>query len=614
MIFWFLGSIIAGSVLGTTFYYIFRSIVPHGLTSSYWTKTGQNILGLLKGDEDKFWSHYRDIIRGTFRYAGLQFLGVFLAIAPLAIVMITIWPLMQSNWNQSAPLALFPSEAGRIIVQKRSPSSDQQKKVSGSVSEGKPTQIVVLRGGYKHQLSDALANYVFYPAGSLTGTVMEMFGFKAIPVDASKLDNHDRIIIRAYHQDRNPLWPYLSDPEFLFFLSFSIISIVLMLRRKDVPVPSSSEGYHMGMIDTILTWIATRYAGTMRAFGEWESWVMARQIKRVEIKKPIFITGLARAGTTVLLETLAKADGVATHRYRDFPFIMTPVFWNRFISLFAAKQVPVERPHKDSIKITRESPDAFEEPIWQHFFPFLHDPKTLHELNRENSNRMFEKFYQEHIKKILIIRKGSRYLSKGNYNITRIDYIGRIFTDARFLIPVRHPLSHIESLVRQHLLFQDYTAQNPQVPEYFRAVGHYEFGPQRRPICLTHEGCNQVIKMWEQGDNHLGYAMQWTEIYRFVAELHKKEPDLANRILVIRFEDLCSDPLAEIQKVLDFVELGRNDSIVEAAQKIRTPSRPLNLTQEQTKSCWKAVEDIAIMYGYSVDLRETSTFSHTSLL
>jgi hypothetical protein len=120
--------------------------------------------------------------------------------------------------------------------------------------------------------------------------------------------------------------------------------------------------------------------------------------------------------------------------------------------------------------------------------------------------------------------------------------------------------------------------------------------------------------MWERGDNHLGYAMQWTEMYRFVAELHKKEPDLANRILVIRYEDLCSDPLAEIQKVLDFVELGRNDSIVEAAQKIRTPSRPLNLTREQIKSCWKAVEDVAIMYGYSVDLTETSTFSHTSLL
>jgi hypothetical protein len=614
MIFWFVGSIIAGSIFGILFCYIFRRIVPCGLTSRYWTETGQNILGLLKGDEDKFWNHYRNIIRVTFRYAGLQFLGVFLAILPLIILMMTTWPWLQSIWNQSAPLTIFPNEAGKIIVQKSSSSSDPQKKVSGLASEVNPTQTLVLREGYKHYLDDALANYVFYPTGSLTGTVMEMFGFKAIPVDPSMLDKHDIVIVRAHHEDLNPLWPYLSDPEFLFFLSFSIISIVLMLRSKDVHVPSSSEGYHTGLIDNILTRIATRYAGTMRSFGEWENRIMAGQIDRVEVKKPIFITGLARAGTTILLETLAKADGIATHRYRDFPFIMTPIFWNRFISLFATKQVPVERPHKDSIKITRESPDAFEEPIWQHFFPFLHDPTVLHELTRETSNRIFEKFYLEHIKKIMIIRKGSRYLSKGNYNLTRIDYIGRIFADARFLIPIRHPLYHIESLVRQHLLFQDYAAQNPQVTEYLKAVGHYEFGPQRMPICLTHKGCNQVIKMWENGDGHLGYAIQWAEIYRFVSELHKREPDIANRLLVIRYEDLCSDPLAEIQKVLNFVELGRNDSIVEAAQKIRSPSRPLNLTSDQIKSCWKTVEDVATMYGYSLDLAETSTFSHTTLL
>jgi hypothetical protein len=120
--------------------------------------------------------------------------------------------------------------------------------------------------------------------------------------------------------------------------------------------------------------------------------------------------------------------------------------------------------------------------------------------------------------------------------------------------------------------------------------------------------------MWENGDGHLGYAIQWAEIYRFVSELHKREPDIANRLLVIRYEDLCSDPLAEIQKVLNFVELGRNDSIVEAAQKIRSPSRPLNLTSDQIKSCWKTVEDVATMYGYSLDLAETSTFSHTTLL
>jgi len=79
----------------------------------------------------------------------------------------------------------------------------------------------------------------------------------------------------------------------------------------------------------------------------------------------------------------------------------------------------------------------------------------------------------------MIIRKGERYLSKGNYNITRFEYICSIFRDAKFIVPIRHPLFHIDSLVRQHKLFLGYSQGNQQVPEYLKAVGHYEFGPQR---------------------------------------------------------------------------------------------------------------------------------------
>ena len=40
--------------------------------------------------------------------------------------------------------------------------------------------------------------------------------------------------------------------------------------------------------------------------------------------------GLA-SGTTILLQELSQMPNVATHRYRDFPFLMTPWIWSRLV-------------------------------------------------------------------------------------------------------------------------------------------------------------------------------------------------------------------------------------------------------------------------------------------
>jgi hypothetical protein len=172
----------------------------------------------------------------------------------------------------------------------------------------------------------------------------------------------------------------------------------------------------------------------------------------------------------------------------------------------------------------------------------------------------------------------------------------------------------VESLVRQHRIFKDYATQNPQVPEYLKSVGHYEFGPQRRPVCLTREGGHRIVSAWENGDDHLGYAIQWAEIYSFVARLQAERADLTERILVIRYEDFCSDPSKEIQRILKFSELNKLASASNTVQKIRPPSRPMDLSECQSEACWKSVEDVASIYGYTINPVETNAFSRTSLL
>ena len=64
-----------------------------------------------------------------------------------------------------------------------------------------------------------------------------------------------------------------------------------------------------------------------------ESSILRDRLDAIEIEQPIYVTGLARSGTTILLELLAGLPSVATHRYRDFPPIWTPYLWDRFLQL-----------------------------------------------------------------------------------------------------------------------------------------------------------------------------------------------------------------------------------------------------------------------------------------
>ncbi|MBF0370653.1 MAG: sulfotransferase [Magnetococcales bacterium] len=342
-------------------------------------------------------------------------------------------------------------------------------------------------------------------------------------------------------------------------------------------------------------------AAPLRNMGEAESLFLEKKLADLTIDRPIFITGLARSGTTILLSILSSIPGVATHRYRDFPFLMTPYFWNRLQNLFSREEQPVERPHQDRIRITRESPDAFEEPLWHHFFPHLHDPGKNHLLDASQESPEFERFFVDHLKKIVLIRGGQRYLSKGNYNLTRIAYLAKLFPDARFLVPVRDPVSHVHSLVRQHCLFEGYAQSDPRVPHYLEAAGHFEFGPQRVPIHLSRSRTNDILGAWQGGDDYRGYAMLWADLYGYLDDLMAREESLAHQIRLVRFEQLCQDPGGEMQKNLAFAELeGKGAAYAKSVAAI-SPPPPGTLsavTDREREMIWQETGVVAAKLGY----------------
>lgn len=304
--------------------------------------------------------------------------------------------------------------------------------------------------------------------------------------------------------------------------------------------------------------VERRKAAWLKA-GNIETWLLSRRLAKVPIKAPVFVTGLARAGTTILLQKLGGLPDFASHRYDDFPFLYTPFFWN-WLKPYAVKPTPpAERWHKDGIVVDSASPEAMEEVLWMAFFDGLHDPTHSQVLGTGVRKPAFEAFFAAHVKKLLLARGAGRYLSKNNYDVVRLAYLGDLFPSARFVIPIRSPAAHVASLIKQHRLFLKLEEGNPEITAHLARVGHFEFGHNRVPINTGDgEATAEILRLWASGDEASGWALQWATVYGHVADLLESDGALARMCAVVRHEDLCAAPAETMAEVLEHIGVDAN--------------------------------------------------------
>jgi hypothetical protein len=77
--------------------------------------------------------------------------------------------------------------------------------------------------------------------------------------------------------------------------------------------------------------------------------------------RPVFVVGMARSGTTTLLNLLFATGEFESSRYRDLPLPLFPAFWRKVHKGFHQGQSPIQRVHDDGILVSPDSPEAFEE-------------------------------------------------------------------------------------------------------------------------------------------------------------------------------------------------------------------------------------------------------------
>lgn len=223
------------------------------------------------------------------------------------------------------------------------------------------------------------------------------------------------------------------------------------------------------------------------AAADIENTAFGRSFAGANAGRPVFVTSLARAGTTMVLEILAQMPDLASHIYRDMPFVLAPVLWSKLSGPFQKQSGRRERAHGDGVRIGFDSPESFEEVFWKAFWPDHYRDDGIRLWGAGDRNAEATEFFTGLRRKVVALRRPgtmgqARYVSKNNANIARLPLLAAMCPDAHVLVILRDPFEHAASLHRQHVNFANLIAQDAFVQRYMADIGHFEFGPLHRPF------------------------------------------------------------------------------------------------------------------------------------
>ena len=305
-----------------------------------------------------------------------------------------------------------------------------------------------------------------------------------------------------------------------------------------------------------------KYPKVFYHLGKIETAIYQDQLKNIQINKPIFITGLARCGSSILLNLLHEHPECASFTYKHYPFLHTPIWWTTFLKKAKKSKgmTKVERIHQDGLLVNSNSPESFDEPFWKLFFPNLHSQKQTDILNQTNNNKPFNTFYQSTIQKILQQDQKTRFLCKNNYHFSRLEYLINLFNDAKIIVLIREPGAHIASLMKQHTLISRIHQKNAAFKQQFKYLCHYEFGYYRKAIVLKNKTEYQKItKFWNTKKDFEGWLHYWHMIYSYLEPIVLQYP---KNICLINYDDLCQRPSISLKKIYRHVKLPINESLI----------------------------------------------------
>jgi hypothetical protein len=257
-------------------------------------------------------------------------------------------------------------------------------------------------------------------------------------------------------------------------------------------------------------------------------------IDKLDVSSPVYITGLARSGTTALLNKLHGLNDLKSLTYQEMPFVLAPNTWSK-INRKGSVTEKKERAHLDGIFIDDSSPEALEEVFWKmNLSNDFIDEKILKvsELSTESlkSYADFRKLVVHSVKQQYV-----RYLAKNNNLILRLNSVSKNIPEAMFIVSFRSPLEHAASLLNQHIHFCELQTEDAFVLSYMNWIGHHEFGLNQKSFDFGDQVLLDKMSNYEKGDINF-WLLNWLNYYQYLLK------NLPNNLCLVSYENLCSQP------------------------------------------------------------------------
>ncbi len=275
----------------------------------------------------------------------------------------------------------------------------------------------------------------------------------------------------------------------------------------------------------------------------------------LDLRKPIFIIGPHRSGTTILQQILCLHSSIATPRIYSDILDMSPILSKKWVRYFFHEK---GGRGIDSIIVDFDSPQEAQGLLLRYFYDnLLYNPTT-------------EDGISNYMRKLLYLEGKTRFLWKVPYLTIKIQETHSLFPDAQFIYLHRDPVTCINSKLKVIYVWQEFA----QIPSLFyrHLVGLHE-NPDQGDLGYFMEQVNKTVNLQSTQPDPIEMAkdhLRWIEkALRDMDKLRSSES-----CCFLDYSTLISDPCATIPHLLEFLNLAdESDAILAKLEELNMPLR-----------------------------------------
>ena len=325
-------------------------------------------------------------------------------------------------------------------------------------------------------------------------------------------------------------------------------------------------------LDRWLHWIALQPESVRRLSFDLERQFYLPDNPQRAAQGAVYVCGLARSGTTILLRILDEIPELKSLSYRSMPFALAPNLWAAANRPMNRQVAEIRRAHGDGLLVDLDSPEALEEVFWRTFGQPIDDGTGTMGYAPPSPETMAA--FADY-RALVANPKGAapaadgklrRYLSKNNNNLLRLDNLCADPT-AQVLLVYRDPVDTARSMHKQHMRFCRAQKEHPFIRRYMDWLGHFEFGLGHRPFAFAKPFMDPGLR-----PENLNYWLDyWNAVHQYILK------KAAHNLQLVNYETLCAQPSRVLGEVFETVALQADVTILANLVRAAAPSKPRGL-------------------------------------